>query len=147
MVGFGEAVKMFFRRYTDFQGRSSRSEYWWMGLFNFLVIMLCVILMVVLGGGFENLDAAMEGGGDMPPGALIPIGLMMLYFLVILIPGIALVVRRFHDLNQSGWLYLAFIVVGLIPLVGLLASLAMIIWFCMRGTVGPNKYGEDPVFE
>ncbi len=147
MVGFGEAVKMFFRRYTDFQGRSSRSEYWWVALFNFLVAMVLMILMGVMSGGLENLEALDSGGGEIPAGMMIPLGLLMLYFLAILIPSIALAVRRFHDLNQTGWLYLVFIVVGLIPLVGLLASLGMIIWFCMRGTVGPNKYGEDPVYE
>lgn len=141
MVGFVDAVKMFFGRYTDFQGRSSRSEYWWVQLFNFLIMIIpMVLLMGAMGGDIQAMES-----GSFPPGAMLPLILIGVYFLAIIIPSIALAVRRFHDLNQTGWLVLAFFVAGLIPLVGILASLGQLIWFCMRGTVGANKYGDDPV--
>ena len=125
MVSFPDAVKMFFKRYTDFQGRSSRSEYWWVQLFNFLVLLIPMVMMFgAIGSNPQALDS-----GDLPPGAMLPILLIGVYFLAIIIPSIALVVRRFHDLNQTGWLYLAFFIAGLIPFVGFLASLGMIIWF------------------
>lgn len=110
-------------------------------LFNLLVMAIPLFMLMNSYGG--NLDA-MEAG-EMPSGGGLWMGIIGLYCLAVLIPSIALVVRRFHDLNQTGWLYLVFIVVSLIPLVGMLASLGMLVWFCMRGTVGDNKYGADPV--
>ncbi len=145
MIGFVDAVKMFFRRYTDFQGRSARAEYWWVVLFQLLAYIIFGTLFIILGGGFEAIDGAIDGGGALPAGASIIGGIVLLFMLAVLIPNIALAVRRFHDLNQTGWLYLVFVIVGIIPLIGILASLGMIIWFCIRGTVGPNKYGEDPL--
>ena len=141
MVSFPNAVKIFFKRYTDFQGRSPRSEYWWVALFNAIVVFVLVFLASIMSGG----DLAALESGSMPPGAMIPLGLLALYVLGILIPAIALGVRRFHDLGQTGWLVLVFFIAGLIPLVGILASLGQLVWFCMRGTVGPNKYGDDPI--
>ena len=75
---------------------------------------------------------------------MLPLGLGGLYFLGILIPSIALYVRRLHDINQTGWIYLGLVVAGMIPLVGLLASIAQIVIACIPGTVGANKYGPDP---
>lgn len=138
MVSFSEAVKMFFTRAFDFEGRSTRAEYWWFFLFYLLVIIVAVILVVVLAGvsgGFEE-----DAGG---PGifATLVIILVGLFVLVCIIPSISLAVRRFHDLNQTGWLVLVFYVLGLIiPFAGLI----QLIWFCFPGTVGPNKFGEDP---
>ncbi|MEM9739171.1 MAG: DUF805 domain-containing protein [Pseudomonadota bacterium] len=135
MVTFQEAVQLFFKRYTDFKGRSRRSEYWWVQLFNFIVVLIPVILMLAIGGITE---------GEPNPIGIALIAVIGLYVLAIIIPGIALGVRRFHDLDQTGWLVLVFAVVGQIPLVGLLASIGQIVWFCFPGTVGPNKYGPDP---
>ena len=141
MVGFVDAVKMWLNRFKDFQGRSTRSEYWWVILFNVLVMAIPLfLLMKSYGGNLEAMEA-----GVMPSGGMMPMAIIGIYALITLVPNIALAVRRFHDLNQTGWLYLAFIIVGLIPLVGMLASLGMLVWFCMRGTVGQNKYGDDPL--
>ncbi len=137
MVSLPDAIKMFFRRYVDFEGRSTRSEYWWVVLINLVVLFG---LVAFSGLSVEALEAEEFSGASTP---VIIIG--ALYFLVILIPSIALVVRRFHDLNQTGWLYLAFIFIGILPLIGIISSIAMYIWFCFRGTVGPNKYGSDPL--
>lgn len=139
MVGFGDAVKMFFTRYVDFEGRSTRAEYWWFFLFYWLVIIGLFIPIIILAGisdGFEN-DAAV-----VPAIFAVLLGVILFLFIVIcIIPSIALAVRRFHDLNQTGWLYLVFFIVGLfIPFAGLI----QIIWFIFPGTVGPNQYGEDP---
>jgi uncharacterized membrane protein YhaH (DUF805 family) len=79
-------------------------------------------------------------------GVLGIIGLIVLivWFLAALIPGIAVTVRRLHDREMSGWWYLGFIVLSLIPLVGIIASIAMIVILALEGTDGPNKYGPDP---
>ena len=54
-------------------------------------------------------------------------------------------IRRFHDLGQSGWLVLAFIVLGVLPVIGILADIVNFVWYMFRGTVGPNQYGKDPL--
>lgn len=137
MVSFPDAVKMFFARYTDFQGRSRRSEYWWVALFNVIVFGVLAILLVTLGG--FNAET-----GAMGPLGYVVFGIMGLYGLAVIIPSIALFVRRLHDINQTGWIYLGLFIAGFIPLIGLLASIAQIVIACIPGTVGPNKYGPDP---
>lgn len=137
MVTFPEAIQLFFSRYVDFQGRSRRSEYWWVALFNVVVFGVGTVLAMVLGGvNFET--------GEMGPLAYVVFGLLGLYALGILVPSIALFVRRLHDINQTGWIYLGLVLLGFVPLIGLLASIAQIVIACIPGTVGPNKYGPDP---
>ena len=112
---FGCYLKVL-RHYADFTGRASRKEYWFFVLFN-LIIAYCIgYISGVLGLG--NL-------------------LGHIYSLVVLLPGIALAVRRLHDINCSGWLFL----IILIPLIG---ALLLILDFVKKGTDGPNKYGNDP---
>ncbi|HPE49639.1 MAG TPA: DUF805 domain-containing protein [Hyphomonas sp.] len=137
MVSFPEAVKMFFQRYTDFQGRSRRSEYWWVALFNVIIGAVVGGLAVALGGDFES--------GNMNPIGMVLFGVLGLYFLAVIIPSIALFVRRLHDINQTGWIYLGIVVASFIPVIGLLASIASIVIACIPGTKGPNKYGDDPI--
>jgi len=136
MVSFPDAVKMFFSRYVDFQGRSRRSEYWWVALFNIIVFVVLFGLGGVLGGNFET--------GEMSPLGMIFFGIGGLYALAIIIPSIALFVRRLHDINQTGWIYLGIVVASFIPVIGLIASIASIVIACIPGTNGPNKYGPDP---
>lgn len=76
---------------------------------------------------------------------MLGLGLLAIFSLANLIPSIALNIRRFHDRNQTGWLYLAYIVLSIIPLVSLIVAIAYIVNFCMRGTIGENKYGFDPL--
>ena len=61
-----------------------------------------------------------------------------LFGLATLLPSIAVAVRRLHDLDRSGW----WILIGLIPLIG---WIILIVWYCSRGTVGPNRFGPDPL--
>jgi uncharacterized membrane protein YhaH (DUF805 family) len=137
MVTFPEAIQLFFSRYVDFQGRSRRSEYWWVTLFNIIVFGVGTVLAMVVGGvNFET--------GEMGPLGYVFIGILGLYALGIIVPSIALFVRRLHDINQTGWIYLGLVILGFIPLIGLLASIAQIVIACIPGTVGTNKYGPDP---
>ena len=64
--------------------------------------------------------------------------------MVVLIPSIAVSVRRLHDREMTGWWYLGFIILSAIPLIGLLASIAFIVVMALPGTPGPNKYGPSP---
>ena len=62
-----------------------------------------------------------------------------------LLPIIAVTVRRFHDRDLSGWFYLAAIVLGFVPFVGILASIAAFVITVLKGTPGENKFGRDPL--
>ena len=115
MVSFPDAVKMFFARYVDFQGRSMRSEYWWVYLFNMIIVAIWAILFFVLGG----INMRTE---EVSPLGFILIALIAIYGLAIVIPSIALFVRRLHDINQTGWIYLGLVVASVIPVIGFIAS-------------------------
>jgi len=128
MIGFVDAVKLFFKRYVDFEGRSSRAEYWWVTLFIVLVYIAFMILVGVLGAAGSN------GAAGVIAGLL---GLMFLaFFLGIIIPSIAVAVRRLHDTDKSGWWYL----ICLIPF----GSIVLLVFFCLDGTPGTNRFGPDP---
>ncbi|MEM9988908.1 MAG: DUF805 domain-containing protein [Pseudomonadota bacterium] len=118
-VGFQEAISLFFNNYLNFEGRSSRGAYWWAALFMLLVdIATSIIDGVLFGFTFENME---------------PIGTLV--FLAILLPSIAVGVRRLHDIGKSGWWSLiAFTVIGLIPL---------IYWACQPGERQDNRFGPD----
>jgi uncharacterized membrane protein YhaH (DUF805 family) len=112
---FGEAIKSGFNNYVTFSGRAARSEFWYWTLFSFLVNVAAAIIDSGLGLGFI--------------GTLISLALLL--------PGIAVSARRLHDLDRTGWwLLIAFTGIGIILL---------IIWDCIKGTVGPNRFGPDPL--
>ncbi|QLI81842.1 DUF805 domain-containing protein [Chitinibacter fontanus] len=87
---FQESIQVCFKKYADFNGRASRSEYWWFALFAFLVS----ILLSASGAGLIS----------------------GLFSLATLVPSLAVGVRRLHDLGKSGW----FLLIALIPLIGAL---------------------------
>jgi uncharacterized membrane protein YhaH (DUF805 family) len=139
------------KRYADFSGRSRRSEYWWFAVLNTLVALVLVGIMAA--GGFSAASMAGAGGAGASPelaaqslGAVFYIGagLLGIWLLAVLIPSIAVVVRRLHDRDMSGWWYLGAIVVGLIPFVGFIASIALLVLMFLPGTPGPNRFGPDP---
>jgi uncharacterized membrane protein YhaH (DUF805 family) len=115
-VGFGQAISSGFSNYVNFSDRACRSEYWFWVLF---VLIADVVAIAI--------DAAI--------GMRIVSGL---FGLAVLLPGLALAVRRLHDLDRTGW----WIFLGVIPLVG---AIILLIWFCSRGTDGPNRFGRDPL--
>ena len=93
---------MFFKNYVNFSGRATRSEYWWVYLFNNIVYMVLGILFAISGGSSL---AAYDAYGDMSiaymgAGAIFYI-LMMLYCLAVLLPSLSLMVRRLHDIGKS----------------------------------------------
>jgi len=134
-----------FKRYAEFSGRSRRMEYWSFILLN--VIVYIVLGGIMVAGGF-NL-AAMSDPAAMSaaaPGTVFYIGagLLGLYALAILVPSIAVVVRRLHDRDMSGWWYLGVIVASMIPFVGFIAGIAFLVLMLLPGTPGPNRFGPDP---
>ncbi|MCQ1573472.1 DUF805 domain-containing protein [Neorhizobium galegae] len=104
------------RRYFNFSGRSTRSQYW---MFALAVILLGIIAIV--------LDAAVLGSSR-------PAGSMAVVYVVHLIPSIAVTVRRLHDADKRGWLILLL----LIPLVNLICY---VVFGCWASTPGTNRFG------
>ena len=117
-----------YQRYAEFEGRSRRMEYWSYTLFFIVVAFLLVVPVLIMGDGVSGF-------------LFVPVAIWIVGNIV---PGIAVAVRRWHDLDQSGWFYLLFAVLGAIPFIGAIAGLVNLIWFFMQGTVGENKYGPDP---
>lgn len=114
-MSFIDAVRAALSKYATFSGRSRRSEYWWFALFNLLVSLV--------GAG---VDAAL--------------GRPLIQFVValaLLLPNLAVLVRRLHDTNRSGW----WVLIGLIPLVG---SIVLIVFAAQDSQPGTNRFGDSP---
>ncbi|MDQ1575803.1 MAG: hypothetical protein QOH55_953 [Microbacteriaceae bacterium] len=107
-ASFSEAFARFWKKYATFSGRASRSEYWWLQLDFIGVYILTVILGAAAGNGSTN-----------SPGYATVGTLYVIWALAIAIPALALLVRRLHDGNLSGW----YVLLGLIPFAGALILL------------------------
>ena len=121
-MGFNDAISSGFRNYIGFGGRAARSEYWYWVLFIVLLqIVAWLIDMTLFGFNTTGVN---------------PIGVIV--SLATLLPGLAVSVRRLHDIDRVGW----WIFLALIPIVG---AIVLIYWACLRGTVGANRFGPDPL--
>ncbi len=105
-------------------------------------VLVYAALMVVLFAGlpWSGMGDQAPTGVEPEPGILTWIGicLMLLFWAGTLIPSIAVTVRRLHDQDLSGWFYL----LVLIPYLG---GLVIFVFMCIRGTRGPNRFGDDPL--
>jgi uncharacterized membrane protein YhaH (DUF805 family) len=104
------------KKWSDFSGRASRTEYWMFFLFNFIIAIVLGVIDSVIGS----------------PGI---IGLI--FALAILIPAIAVGVRRLHDTDRSGW----WLLIAFVPILG---GIVLIVFFVLDSTPGENKYGANP---
>jgi uncharacterized membrane protein YhaH (DUF805 family) len=100
-------------RYAKFDGRAGRGEFWWFVLANFLVYVALLLLVQV---------------------SSVFLILYFVYALAVIVPSIAVAVRRLHDTNKSGWMLL----LGLIPFVGFII---LLVFYIQEGTPGPNDHG------
>lgn len=123
------------RRYADFSGRATRQEYWMFTLFCGLLYAAAVIVLIAVAG--ISAQDAKPGVDEMPIGVAIGILLVILLYLALFVPTLAVKARRFHDQDLSGW----FVLLGFIPYVG---WLVILIFMCIDGTAGPNRFGPDP---
>ena len=129
-MNFVQAVKAYFTKWNDFRSRSSRSEYWWATLF-----VTFAPFPLVLVAGF--ISAIFSLGFSPETVEIIRAILILIMYVFIIIAGTCLVIRRFHDLDKSGWWYLlVFTIVGIIP---------VIYWLCCKGTDESNRFGDDPL--
>jgi uncharacterized membrane protein YhaH (DUF805 family) len=111
-----------FKQYFDFSGRARRKEYWMYILFNFIALFLLMLIDITIGTTFSEAE----------------VGIFYLtYMFLSIIPGLAVSVRRLHDLGKSG----AWFFINLIPFVG---PLWFLILTCMEGENRQNNWGENP---
>lgn len=115
-MGFGDAIATCFQKYVVFAGRAPRPEYWYWALFQFLLMIGLTIVDLVVFGTSKGIFTTIAT-------------------LVLLLPSLAVTVRRLHDIDNSGW----WILISLIPLIGVIV---LIVKFCTRGTAGPNRFGS-----
>ena len=142
---WGYFVRAYTAKFASFSGRARRKEYWGVALFNAII---WVVLYGIMFAGFaslgtgayvdvQNLMAAM----GQSPIILVSGGLMILWGLISILPGIGLMVRRIHDLGQTGWIVAGLIVLSIIPYIGFLGSIALLVIGFIKGQPGENKYG------
>lgn len=117
--------KVVFENYANFSGRARRAEYWYSALMNFILI-IPFYGLAIAGVAMDSSSLSFLG-----------IGAYILIALGVLIPGLAVAVRRLHDINKSGWYYF----IGLIPFIG---AIILLVWFFTDGDRFPNNYGPDP---
>jgi len=136
-----------FQRYFEFSGRSRRKEFWLFALLNTLVFVGIFALRGATGGAsMADIEAA-DAAGTLAVYSWMFSGvgiLLGIWWLIVIVPGIAVTVRRLHDRDLSGWWYLGVIVGSMIPFLGVLVSLAFLIVMALPGTPGENRFGPDP---
>ena len=118
MSWFVEAVK----KYAMFGGRSRRKEYWYFTLFYVLITLVLAVIDNVIGTWSSSSSVGLLSG---------------IFILALLLPGIAVTVRRLHDIGRTGWWYL----ISFIPIIG---TLVLLVFTVQDGTAGSNNYGSNP---
>jgi uncharacterized membrane protein YhaH (DUF805 family) len=128
-MGFTEAIRSGFDNYATFSGRASRPAYWWWVLFGVLVSLVTRVLDGLVG---SSIVRTTQYGTEVSVGII-----TSLVGLALLLPSIAVLVRRLHDTDRSGWWYW----IILVPILGWLVLLYFLI---SAGTPGDNRYGPPP---
>ena len=118
------------KHYVDFSGRARRKEFWMYSLFSMIFAIVAMILDKLLGTtfDFDLYGQSLDFGFGW---------LYLIYGLAVSIPGLAVSIRRLHDIGKSGWSYL----ISLIPFVG---AIILLVWFCKDSQAGENKWGANP---
>ena len=117
-MSFTESIKTCFQKYIDFNGRAGRPEFWWFALFSLIVsVALSIVAMAAFFLTF----------------------LEWIFALVMLLPSLAVTVRRLHDTNRPAWWLLL-----LVPPVGFIGWIPLLIFCVLPGTAFANRYGPNP---
>ena len=157
------------KRYAQFSGRSRRKEYWMFVLFQILVYIAVLILMTIVGGAAVVTGGDASGLAGAGAAALVILGLYGLFSLALIIPTIAVGVRRLHDTNRTGWwiispilpyviMFIALAAMAgspdMLPVLGIVAAICgvaalglgvtVLVFMLLDGTPGPNRYGPNP---
>ena len=116
-----------YRRYVDFAGRSQRKEFWMFQLLVVIVYFVATLLITMGAPWIDPVTGQMSGGSAL---ATLGSAILGIFWLGTIIPAIAVAVRRMHDQDRSGW--------------WILVPIANIIFYCLDGTPGTNRFGPDP---
>ena len=158
------------KRYADFQGRSRRMEFWMWILFTFIVGLVLGFIDGILGFRLApSSSTSFSSGGVSGFSMFSSIGILgLLWSLATLVPNIAVAMRRLHDTDRTGWWLLLPVipyVIGLVimlaaaagqnlgliaiggifSLIGLVGAIVLLVFYCLPGTPGPNRFGPDPL--
>ena len=126
-MDFISAIKSGFSNYANFSGRASRSEYWYWTLFAVIVSLGARFIDPILGVYIVQPTELSAGTGLLAG----------LAGIALVIPGLAMVWRRLHDVDKSGaWFFIIFTCVG---------AIVLLVWYVTKGTAGPNRFGPDPL--
>ena len=134
IMGFIEAIKICLGKYAQFNGRASRSEFWY--------FCLAVVIYFFVAGFFLGMTGVSDEVFDLAT---------LVLLIPIFIPGIAVAARRLHDINQSGWMQCIFIpgfvadeFLGTGWVIYLLTLALWAFWFSQTGKKGKNRFGAQP---
>ncbi len=116
---FQQAVQSGLQNYANFKDRSCRSEYWWWFLFAIIVGVVGAVIDAIIGIQIVSFIAG----------------------LALLLPGLAVGVRRLHDIGKSGW----FILLGIIPIINFIGVFVLIYFFVQPTQPVPNEWGTGPL--
>jgi uncharacterized membrane protein YhaH (DUF805 family) len=132
-----------FFRITDYRGRSNRREYW---LFQLLKVVGALALAIGFGLTSAVANAPILSNGIITAllGNVVALVVFLIFLLCFLPAEIALTVRRWHDIGNSGWTIVVVFVCGLIPIIGFLAGIVHFAAMCWPGDKNINKYGPPP---
>lgn len=157
-----EWMLMPLRRYADFSGRSRRMEFWMWLVFQFLLYILFIIVVTIFGGAVTAFagDNPASGLAAVGAGIIVLYGLYLLVWLALIIPSLAVQVRRLHDTDRSGWWVLAPLAANIVMVIGvgvhsqvalflggagsLIFAIMLLVFFFLDGTPGDNRFGPDP---
>ena len=128
-----EWYKLALSRWNKFDGRSRRAEYWWFAGVNLVIIIGLYIAMF-------GLFALSDGAIGVTSVAIVI--LFFVYALAMFLPGLAVAIRRLHDTDKSGW----WVLIGIIPVINYIGGFVLLIFYCMDGTKGPNRFGSSPKY-
>ena len=110
------------KKYAVFGGRSRRKEYWYFVLFSLIVSLVLSAVDALLGTFGSASNVGLLGG---------------IYGLAIIIPTIAVSVRRLHDIDRTGW----WVLISLVPVIG---TIVLLVFAVLDGTPGENRFGPNP---
>lgn len=113
--------------YANFEGRARRKEYWMFTLINALIF---IVLFVLISLSMDSYTGEMNSVG------YVVTILMLIYSLGIIIPSIAVTIRRLHDIDKSGWWYF----ISFVPFGGII----LFVFTCLDSTLGDNRFGPNP---
>ena len=109
------------KKYARFDGRAGKKEYWYFSLFSFIIIVVLSVIDMMTGTFNDTVGLGLLSG---------------IYTLAVLIPSIAVTVRRLHDTDRSGW--------WLLINATLIGVIVFLVFTAQDGTPGDNQYGSNP---